>query len=73
MRRNPKVYFMSWMAIPGGIPPQLIVGVQINQEDLKIIGDLSKLQSLFPNAVIFDENQQAYQIEKHSDKDIEKS
>ena len=73
MRRNPKVYFMSWMAIPGGIPPQLIVGVQINQEDLKIIGDLSKLQSLFPNAVIFDENQQVYQIEKYSDKDIEKS
>ena len=53
-----------WMAIPGGIPPQLIVGIQCHKNSLKKIGNLDEIQKLFPNAVIFDENHFVYQKEK---------
>ena len=46
----------GWLAIPGGIPPQLVNGICINSKTLETI-DLKTLRELYPSATIFDENQ----------------
>ncbi len=46
----------SWRAIPGGIPPQLINGIQIGSENKLLIQQIEKIQEMFPQAIIFDEH-----------------
>lgn len=55
--------FYDWIAIPGGLPPQIINGVCINSEivknaekDEKAKELLSQITKSFPHAVVFDEN-----------------
>ena len=53
---NPNLPFHYWKAIPGGIPPQLINGIRINiNRNPEIRGKISEVIKLFPNATIFDE------------------
>ena len=53
-KENNETY--SWIAIPGGLPAQLINGLCINNENKKIMENLNKLQAMFPNATIFDQD-----------------
>lgn len=53
---NPEYKFYDWLAIPGGIPPQLINGLCVHSSREDILEDLSQIQKAFPNATIFDEN-----------------
>lgn len=49
-----------WHAIPGGIPPMLVSGVCINMTNPKLKElqeNIQMINECFPNAVIFDENQ----------------
>ena len=45
----------QWMAIPGGLPPQLINGVCINNEVEFLMNNIDKIREMFPNATIFDQ------------------
>jgi hypothetical protein len=57
-----------WVAIPGGIPPMLVSGVCINMTNkmLKELQDnISTISTCFPNAVIFDENQNVLSYPKN--------
>lgn len=53
---NSEKYY--WKAIPGGIPPSLVNGIQINTHDKNPVSkkDIERMQEMFPKAVIFDEN-----------------
>lgn len=53
---DPSSEEFTWMALPGGIPPQLIAGIKIQSTNTLLMENLEKIQKLFPNAVIFDEN-----------------
>lgn len=46
----------SWIAVPGGLPAQLINGISINNTNKKIMENLDKLHEMFPNATIFDQD-----------------
>lgn len=45
----------QWMAIPGGLPPQLINGVCINNEVEFLMNNIDNIREMFPNATIFDQ------------------
>ncbi|MBQ7467220.1 MAG: hypothetical protein IJS74_04055, partial [Clostridia bacterium] len=54
----------GWLAIPGGIPPQLINGLQLSTDceimqgsEAEVKQRIEYLQTLYPNAIIFDQNQ----------------
>jgi len=55
MHKGIQSHFHDWIAVPGGIPASLINGIAINSRNINNF-NLEKLQSLFPKAVIFDEN-----------------
>ena len=55
MHDNPNYHTYTWQAIPGGIPPQLIVGIQIGSQNKQLLEQIDEIQKLFPNAAIFDE------------------
>lgn len=55
MHDNPNYHTYTWQAIPGGIPPQLIVGIQIGSHNKQLLEQIDEIQKLFPNAAIFDE------------------
>ncbi len=46
----------AWLAIPGGIPPQLVKGIMLSSKEEKLEELINECSELFPNAVIFDEN-----------------
>ena len=49
----------TWLAIPFGIPPQLINGICINsQEEPEFIEHLDEISEMFPNATIFNEKRE---------------
>ena len=61
---NPTKLTYGWLAIPGGIPPQLINGLQLSTDCEIMQGTkeeiqqrIEYLQTLYPNATIFDQNQ----------------
>lgn len=56
MHDNPNSESACWVAIPGGIPPQLINGVCISSKNVEMNAKVSYLMELFPNATIFDES-----------------
>ena len=60
MHDSPNSHFMTWQAIPAGIPPQLIVGIQIGSEmqEFNTPKALNEIQGMFPNATIFNENKE---------------
>ena len=64
MHSNPYFHTFTWQAIPGGIPPQLIVGIQIKSKNEEFMTNLTKIQNLFPNAVIFDETHKVLSNQK---------
>lgn len=47
----------GWLAIPGGIPAGLVNGISISHECEDLIYQVEEIRRLYPNAVIFDENQ----------------
>lgn len=47
----------GWIAIPGGIPPQLINGICISSKNQELISHIEEISQMYPNATIFDENQ----------------
>lgn len=55
MHSDPLMNTMTWQAIPGGIPPQLIVGIEINSKMEQLVNQAHEIQKMFPNAVVFDE------------------
>lgn len=58
------LHFSAWLAIPGGIPPYLINGLCIHSANKDLLEQLEKIQEMFPNATIFDEKQNVYQLDK---------
>ena len=64
MHSNPIFPTFTWQAIPGGIPPQLIVGIQIKSKNEEFMKNLTNIQNLFPNAVIFDETHKVLSNQK---------
>ncbi|MBQ8468237.1 MAG: hypothetical protein IJ542_00590 [Clostridia bacterium] len=64
---DPNSYTYSWMAIPGGIPPQLIVGIRIDGriKELRTPEALKKISEIFPNAVLFDEDENVLEYAKN--------
>lgn len=71
MHDSPETHTYTWRAIPGGIPPQLIVGVQIGSKNEQLIKQVKEIQKLFPNAVIF--NEQRKVLSQRKDKNDEDS
>lgn len=72
MHTNDKLEFYDWLAIPCGIPPQLIVGVVINTENVEMIKNLDKISQMFPNATIFDQNMHTLRLSPlSSDKGVQ--
>ena len=55
MRRDYNSKTNYWSAIPGGVPSELINGVCIKNNDYTD-DELNEINTLFPNAVIFDSN-----------------
>ncbi len=64
---NPTEASATWKAIPGGIPPQLIVGVQISSKNSEFQSHIAEIKKMFPNAVIFDENHRVLSHEAESE------
>ena len=54
--------FKSWRAILGGVPPQLINGIEVNvlnhdgTKDEDVLSKIDDLKGMFPQSVIFDTN-----------------
>ena len=46
----------SWMAIPGGIPSQLVKGIMLSSKEDKLDELAEYSSNLFPKAIIFDNN-----------------
>ena len=58
MHNSPEQTTYGWLAIPAGIPPQLINGICIHSQYHKeLIENIEDLRVMYPNATIFDENQ----------------
>lgn len=51
----------EWIAIPGGVPPYLINGLQIHTEN-PISKHLDEIAEMFPYATIFDENNNVLRV-----------
>lgn len=47
----------DWLAVPGGIPPELINGICINSKNEELMSKIDEISEMFPYATIFDENQ----------------
>ena len=47
----------GWLAIPGGIPAALVNGICISSKSKDLIAQVEEIRKMYPNAVIFDENQ----------------
>lgn len=54
---NPALPFYDWLAIPGGIPPELINGICINSKDEELMSKIDEISKMFPYATIFNESQ----------------
>ncbi len=67
MHDSPNSESIYWMAIPGGIPPQLINGICINSKNLEMNANVSLLMDLFPNATIFDESRKVLNRERENE------
>lgn len=46
----------NWIAIPGGFPSSLVNGICISSKNTKLIENIEEIQKLYPQATIFDEN-----------------
>lgn len=60
----------GWLAIPGGIPPQLINGIGIGAES-ELYEHVDEIREMFPNAIIYNENLEVIALswnEEHNDK-----
>ena len=65
---NPNMPYIAWMAIPGGIPPRLINGICINNQNKEFMDNLDEIGKMFPNAVIFDQTEQ---VLRRSEKELQ--
>ncbi len=46
----------DWLAIPAGIPPQLVNGIMLNNNCPDLQSKIETIKTLFPNATIFDQS-----------------
>lgn len=57
MHENDKLPFYDWLAIPAGLPPELVNGICVHSQNKEIMSSIHKISEMFPNATIFDESQ----------------
>lgn len=58
MHDYPDSQTFGWIAIPGGIPAQLVNGICLHSKHhTQILNNIQELQKMYPNATIFDEKQ----------------
>lgn len=70
---NPMTIRKHWRAIPGGIPPELVCGIQVKGESKELNDNIEEIKKIFPNATIFNEHNMVIHTsnEKFSEQDIE--
>ena len=70
---NENWHYHEWLAIPGGVPSFLINGISIHSQNEGLVENLDKIQELFPQATIFNENNMVYTLNnsKQETKEVE--